>query len=187
MESIDQYLRRSPDYRLAARLKPIAWAITISVFALVIAMRRLKVPLPPGTDLSYLPALHAVLNTLVAVLLVCALLLIRRGNVAGHRRAMTTAMILSAFFLCSYVVYHLTHQETAYGGVGWLRFAYYLLLVTHIVLAAVSLPLILFTWIYGYTHQFAAHRRLARWVFPIWLYVAISGPLCYLLLRPYYS
>ena len=187
MESFDQYLQRVPNDRLAARLKPIAWAITVVVIALVIVMRRLKVPLPESIDLGYLPALHALLNTLVALLLVFALVMIRRRHVVGHRRAMSGAMLLSGLFLLSYVVYHLTTKETSYGGQGPLRVVYYSLLATHICLAAISLPLILFTWIYGHTNQFVRHRRLAKWVYPVWLYVAVSGPLCYLLLRPYYS
>ena len=111
-----------------------------------------------------------------------------------------TAMGLSVLFLLSYVAYHFTSNEVKFGDVnldgivdeaerarvGGTRVAYLLLLVSHIVLAAVSLPFILFTFIAGWTNRFAAHRRLARWVFPVWLYVAVTGPVCYWMLRPYY-
>ena len=99
---------------------------------------------------------------------------------------MVLAMILSVLFLLSYVAYHMTNDPTRYGGVGGMRTLYFILLGTHIVFAAVSLPFIMFTFIAGWTNRFAAHRKLASWVFPLWLYVAITGPICYWMLRPYY-
>jgi putative membrane protein len=99
---------------------------------------------------------------------------------------MVFAMFLSVLFLLSYVAYHMTNDPTRYGGTGAMRTVYFLLLITHIVSAAVSLPFILFTFIAGWTNRFAAHRKLARWVFPLWLYVAVTGPVCYWMLKPYY-
>ncbi len=95
-------------------------------------------------------------------------------------------MIASASFLLCYVAYHFTTEETKFGGTGAICYVYYPLLISHIVLAAFSLPFILQTWVYGFTSQVAKHRKMAKWVFPMWLYVAITGPICYLLLRPYY-
>lgn len=123
---------------------------------------------------------------MVAMLLVVALIAIKKQNVALHKRAIAAAMVCSISFLACYVVYHFTHAETKFGGEGPIRMVYYVLLISHIVLAAVSFPFILFTWIYGYTNQFLKHRRMAKWVFPMWLYVAVTGPICYLMLRPYY-
>jgi putative membrane protein len=100
---------------------------------------------------------------------------------------MVSAMLLSILFLLSYVTYHVTTPPTSFGGQGSIRTIYFLLLVTHIAAASFSLPFILFTFIAGWTNRFAAHRKLARWVFPLWLYVAITGPVCYWMLRPYYS
>jgi putative membrane protein len=99
---------------------------------------------------------------------------------------MLTAMGLSVLFLLSYVAYHMTNDPTRYGGEGVMRGVYFFLLITHIVSAAVSFPFILFTLVAGLTNRFDAHRRMARWVFPLWLYVAVTGPVCYLMLRPYY-
>jgi putative membrane protein len=96
------------------------------------------------------------------------------------------AMSLSVLFLLSYVAYHMTSEPTRFGGVGSIRTVYFMLLASHILLAAVSLPFILFTFIAAWTNRFKAHRKLARWVFPLWLYVALTGPICYWMLRPYY-
>ena len=169
-------------------LRRIAWALTIIVLLLVGMMRRpeYKIALPDGFSLAFLPAVHAVINSLVAIALVLALTSIKRGNIQAHRRWMTTAMCLSITFLLCYVSYHFTNEATKYGGHGPLRALYFFLLVTHIVFAAVSFPLILFTWIAGWADQRARHRRLAKWTFPMWLYVAVTGPICYLMLRPYY-
>ncbi len=176
-----------PNEALARKLKIGVWVVTILVWALVGAMRRPeKIPLPEGISLAFLPTVHAVLNTLVAVLLVCALVMIKKGNVDLHRKAVFGAMICSAVFLMCYVAYHFTNDETKFGGAGAIRIVYFVLLITHIVLAAISLPFILLTWVYGFTDQFEKHRRMAKFVFPVWLYVAVSGPVCYLMLRPYY-
>jgi putative membrane protein len=95
-------------------------------------------------------------------------------------------MGFSVVFLLSYVVYHMTNDPTRYQGDGMARMIYFLLLISHIIFAAVSLPFILFTFIAAWTNRFDDHRRLARWVYPMWLYVAVTGPICYLMLRPYY-
>lgn len=95
-------------------------------------------------------------------------------------------MACSIAFLLCYVAYHFTTPETKFGGEGAIRTVYFLLLVSHIILAALSLPCILLTWIWGFTNQFARHRKWTRFVFPVWLYVAVTGPICYLMLRPYY-
>ena len=97
------------------------------------------------------------------------------------------AMVCSALFLLCYVAYHFTNEETRFGGEGFARTAYFVLLISHIVLAALSLPFILQTWIYGFTNQFEKHRKMAKLVFPVWLYVALTGPICYLMLQPYYG
>ena len=95
-------------------------------------------------------------------------------------------MVCSALFLLCYVAYHFTTPETKFGGEGSIRIVYFVLLISHIVLAAVSFPLILFTWIFGFTGQVTRHRKFSKITFPMWLYVAITGPACYLMLRPYY-
>jgi putative membrane protein len=176
----------SPDtIRLEKRLNVLAYAVSAAVLFLVVLMRRVKLDL--GVDFTFLPPLHASLNALTAVILVYALWAIKRKDIQAHRRAIYAAMVCSVLFLLSYVLYHFTTPETRYGGEGWLRYVYFFLLITHIALAAVTLPFILLTFIRAYTGQFERHKKMSRWVFPLWLYVAVTGPICYLMLRPYYG
>ncbi|KAA9338743.1 DUF420 domain-containing protein [Hymenobacter busanensis] len=140
-----------------------------------------------GLDVSYLPAVNAVLNSLTALVLVIGYVFIRQKKVAQHRAMMGTAFVLGALFLVSYVVYHSQAQTTRYGGEGLMRGIYYFVLLTHIVLAAVTVGLVLFTLYFALTNQFARHRRIARWTFPIWLYVSVTGVVVYLMISPYYQ
>lgn len=170
------------------KLRLGVWIVTVLVLVLVGLMRRpeLRIVLPDGVSLDFLPAVHAVLNTTVAIFLITALIAIKKSNITLHRRMMSGAMILSGIFLLCYVAYHFTNEETRFGGEGPIRTVYLILLITHIVSAAVSLPLILFTYLAGWADRRPAHRRLAKITYPLWLYVAITGPVCYLMLRPYY-
>ncbi|MBK8967507.1 MAG: DUF420 domain-containing protein [Lewinellaceae bacterium] len=169
---------------LEKRLNIVAYVLSGVVLLLVGLMRRVKIDL--GVDFSFLPPLHASLNALAAVILVFAYYFIRKKQVEAHRRAIYAAMICSALFLVSYVLYHFTTPETRFGGTGTIRTVYFFFLITHVVLAALILPFVLLTFNRAYTAQFDRHKRMARWVFPLWLYVAITGPICYLMLRPYY-
>jgi putative membrane protein len=166
------------------------WAIGVSAFVLIAVVALRYMP-QIGTDafpfdIHILPALHAVLNSLAAVSLLAALWFVKQKNIVMHQRMIYTAMTLSALFLVSYVVYHAVTEPTKFGGEGVIKIVYLLLLASHVILAALILPFILFTFIRGYTRQIPAHKRLARWTFPIWLYVALTGPICYLMLMPYY-
>jgi putative membrane protein len=195
-----QWLSRPPREGLSKKLGIAGWILTAAILVLVGLMRRVKIPLPEGVDLSFLPPFHAAVNATAAVVLVIAFIAVMKGRIALHRRMIMMAMGLSVLFLLSYVAYHFTSNEVKFGDVnldgvvdaaekarvGGMRTVYLLLLVSHIVLAAVSLPFILFTFIAGWTNRFTTHRKLARWVFPIWLYVAVTGPVCYWMLRPYY-
>lgn len=195
------WLSLPPREALARRLNVAAWVATAAVLGLVGLMRRVKIPLPEGVSFDFLPPFHAGLNAAAALVLVAALIAVLKGRIGLHRGLMMTAMGLSVLFLLSYVAYHFTNHEVKFGDanhdgvvdaaelalVGARRTVYLVLLVSHIVLAAVSLPFILLTFIAAWTHRFAAHRRLARWVYPVWLYVAATGPVCYWMLRPYYG
>ncbi|MGA1544256.1 MAG: DUF420 domain-containing protein [Saprospiraceae bacterium] len=186
--------------KLAKQLNRWAWGISGVVLTLVILMRRVKIPLPEGINFSFLPSFHAMVNGATALILLAAFVAIKNKKVDLHRKLIFTALGLSLLFLLSYVAYHFTTPETIYGdfngngvledeerqAVGNDRLIYLILLLSHIFLAAVSLPFILLTFIRAYTQQFEAHKRMARWVFPIWFYVAATGPICYLLLLPYY-
>jgi putative membrane protein len=181
-----QWLNRPPQEELSKKLGLAAWILSAAVLGLVVLMRSIKIPLPDGWSFAFLPPIHAGINALAAVVLVVSLIFIKLGNVRLHRATMSFAMFLSVLFLLCYVAYHFTTAETRFPPGAPLRGLYLILLITHIVSAAVSLPFILFTFIAGWTNRFAAHRRLARWVFPLWLYVAVTGPVCYWMLKPYY-
>ncbi len=173
---------------LVKKLDRIAVVITIVVIGVVVALR--EIPPVSGDvfpfDIHILPALHAMLNSMTAVALLAAVYFIKQKNVKLHQRSIYVAMGLSALFLISYITYHFATEPTKFGGEGTIKLIYLILLLTHIVSAAIILPFILFTFIRGYTMQIAAHKRIAKWTFPIWLYVAITGPICYLMLMPYY-
>jgi putative membrane protein len=134
-----------------------------------------------------LPAVNAVLNSLTAVCLVAGYYFIRQKQVLRHRTMMGTAFALGGLFLLSYVAYHSQGEETRYGGVGTMRYVYFFLLATHIILAAVTVELVLFTLYFALTGQYAKHKRIARWAFPIWLYVSVTGVIVYLMISPYYT
>lgn len=173
-----------PNIQLEKKLNKFAWFVSAFVFVLVVSMR--KIHIDTDFDFTWLPGFYSSLNAIVALVLITALLAIKRNNAMVHRKLMTTAMLLSALFLLCYVVYHFTTPETKFCGIGSIRIFYFFLLITHIILAAAILPFILFTYIRAYTNQFEKHVKLARWVFPFWLYVAVTGPILYILLSPCY-
>jgi putative membrane protein len=165
----------------------IVYSLTALVCGLVVVLitfRQLLVI--DGLDVAPLPAFHALLNGTCAVLLVAGVVLIRRGRVSAHRAAMVGAFALSAVFLISYVVYHSQSPGAQFGGEGWIRPVYFTILITHIVLAPVVLPLALYTVVRAFRGEFHLHRRVARWTFPVWLYVAVTGVLVYLFMAPWY-
>ncbi len=174
----------SPNIQLEKKLNRYAWLITIAVLLLVGMMRRVK--FDTGIDFSFLPAIYSTLNALTAIVLMIALYFIKNRQIEKHRKAMNMAVISSFLFLLGYVIYHFTTEETKYGGEGVIRSVYFFLLITHVVLAAVIFPFILFTYIRAFTNQFDRHKRLAKWVYWVWLYVALTGPVIYFMLKPYY-
>lgn len=168
--------------RSTKTLNRIAWTITVIIWLLVGAMRRYK--FDTGYDLSFLAGINALCNTGVTIALLFALYFIKRREITRHRNSIYVAMILSAGFLLSYVLYHFTNPEITYCKEGSEKAVYYIILFSHIILAGLSLPFILLTFIKGYTGNYLQHRRMARWVYPVWLYVAITGPVVYLMLLP---
>lgn len=172
--------------KLAKKLNILAGVITVVVLLLVGMMRRPEFKISTDIDFSFLPPFHATINALAAVVLLFAFYFIKNKNVEAHRKSIYTAMGLSALFLLSYVVYHFTTEETLYCFEGASRKIYFFFLITHVVLAGVMLPFILLTFIRAYTGQFEKHKKMTRWVYPFWLYVTITGPVCYLMLRPCY-
>jgi putative membrane protein len=133
-------------------------------------------------DVSILPAVNAVLNGTAALLLVAGWWNIRRGRIDVHRRLMLGAFTTSVLFLVSYVTYHAQAGSSPFGGSGWIRVVYFTILLTHIVLAAANLPMAIVTLARGLRRDDERHRRLARWTFPVWVYVSVTGVVIYLML-----
>ena len=135
---------------------------------------------------SILPHLNAALNATSFLLLVAALFQIRRGNVGGHRKLMLSALAVSGLFLVSYVVYHAQYGSVRFAGQGAIRPVYFFILITHVILAAAIVPLVLVTLRRALAGDFARHRRIARWTYPVWVYVSVTGVVVYLLLYHLY-
>jgi putative membrane protein len=138
-----------------------------------------------GTQLLFLPALNALLNGLSAVALVIGFFFIRAKRISEHRAAMFTAFIFSTVFLVTYIMNHALHGDMHFQGQGFVRYVYFPLLISHILLSVVALPMILITFFLSLTGRFPAHRRLARFTFPIWLYVSVTGVIVYAMLAGY--
>ncbi|MES2704121.1 MAG: DUF420 domain-containing protein [Bacteroidota bacterium] len=163
--------------------------ITVSfvVFAAVALLSKYKLAVDLGFDVHVFALFNAVINTMVSILLVWALVAVKNKNYLQHRSVMLTAMGLSMLFLLSYIAHHLLAGETKYGGEGTLRYVYYFILATHIPLAAIILPFILFTAYRSLTGEYEKHKKLAKYTWPLWLYVSVTGVLVYVLISPYYT
>lgn len=183
------------------KAKILIITFSVIVFTAITILTRVKLEVNPGFDIHMFAKLNAIINSTVAILLVVSLIVIRfRKGYALHRNLMITAMILSILFLISYVCHHLFAGETRFGdvnhdgivselekqAVGTIRVIYYIILGTHIPLAGIVLPFILFTAYRGLTGQYEKHRKLARITWPLWFYVAVTGVTVYLMISPYY-
>lgn len=136
--------------------------------------------------LSMLPPIYATINGLTAIVLVWAVLAIKKGNRLLHERLMTLAIAFSVAFLVMYVAYHMTSDSTKFGGEGVIRYVYFFILVTHILLSIAIIPLVLITYVRALAQRFDRHRKIAKITFPLWLYVAVTGVVVYLMISPYY-
>ncbi len=141
----------------------------------------------PGYDFSFLPPIYATINGVTAVLLVVSYISIKNGNRARHELVNKICLLLSGLFLVMYVLYHITSETTTYGGVGFIRYLYFFILVTHIILSITVIPFVLFTFSRALAGNFERHKRLAKFTFPLWLYVAVTGVVVYLMISPYYK
>ena len=170
------------------------------VFAAVVVLTKTKLDVSLGFDVHVFAAANAIINSIIAVILLAALLAVKNRNYLLHKRLMITALILSVLFLVSYIAHHLLAGETKYGdanfdgvadaaeiaALGSIRMVYFIILLTHIFLAAIILPFILFTAYRGLIAEFPRHKKLARITWPLWFYVAVTGPVVYLMIKPYY-
>lgn len=158
----------------------------VSIVIPVVVAILFGVKLPNVEPLSFLPPIYAATNGFTALLLLVAVWAIKNGKRKLHQNLMTTCIALSLAFLVMYVAYHMTSDSTAFGGEGWIKGVYYFILITHIILSIAIIPLVLRTYARAYLKQFEAHKKLARITFPIWLYVAVTGVIVYLMISPYY-
>lgn len=180
------------------------WVIGIFsfvVFSVIVILGRVKLNIHVGFDVHIFAKVNAVVNTIIAILLVAALVTVKQKKYLLHKKLMMIALVLSIVFLVSYIAHHLLAGEARFGDanhdgflsedektkVSSVRSIYYLILGTHILLAAIILPFILYTAYRGLTADFPAHRKLAKITWPLWFYVAVTGPVVYLMISPYYS
>ena len=136
--------------------------------------------------LSFLPPIYATINGITAVVLVAGVLAIKNGKRKLHERLMTSAIALSVAFLVMYVAYHMTSDSTKFGGEGMIRNVYFFILISHIILSIAVIPLVLITYVRALAERFDRHKKIAKITFPIWLYVAVTGVVVYLMISPYY-
>ncbi|NAY92807.1 DUF420 domain-containing protein [Muricauda sp. JGD-17] len=162
------------------------WITVVSVAVPLVVVVLFAYKIPNAKPLSFLPPIYAGTNGLTAILLVMALVAIKKGKRRVHQRLINTCIVLSVLFLVMYVAYHMTSESTIYGGEGPMKYVYYFILLTHIVLSISVIPLVLITYSKAYLGDFVMHRLWAKFTFPIWLYVAITGVLVYIMISPYY-
>jgi putative membrane protein len=183
------------------KAKTLIYLFSAIVFAAVVLLSRVKLHINPGFDIHLFAKANAIINSGVAVLLVIALVAVKNKNYQLHKKLMMTAMLLSILFLVSYICHHLFAGETRFGdinhdsnvseleksAVGSSRMIYYILLGTHIPLAGIILPFILFSTYRALTGEFEQHKKLVRITWPVWFYVAVTGVVVYLMISPYYG
>jgi putative membrane protein len=162
-------------------------SFSIVIFLAIVLLDRVKLDMGPGFNEHIFATINAFINSTVALLLLGGLYTARTGRFTTHKYIMLTCICLSVLFLLSYVCHHLFSGETKFGGEGTIRYVYFIILITHIILAAIILPFILFTAYRALIMENAAHRKLARITWPIWFYVALSGVAVYMMISPYYE
>jgi putative membrane protein len=179
----------------------LIWIVSIVVFAAVALLSKFKLPINLGFNVHLFALINAVINSIVAVLLIAGLVTAKKQQYEVHKKIMLTAIVLSVLFLVSYICHHLFAGETKFGDLnhdgilsadekvlaGNARIFYYIILITHIPLAAIILPFVLFTAYRALTGEYEKHKRLVRMTWPLWFYVAVTGVIVYVMISPYYN
>ena len=160
------------------------WVLSISIPVVVAILFLIRIP--NVDSLSFLPPIYAAINAATSIILTFAYLAIKRKKIILHERLMKIAIGLSVVFLAMYVAYHMTSDPTPYGGTGILRPTYYFILISHILLSIGIIPLVLLTYVKAISKLFVEHKKIARYTFPIWMYIAVTGVIIYLMISPYY-
>ena len=162
------------------------WIKIVSVLIPVVVAILFTIRIPNVEPLSFLPPIYATINGFTALLLILALRAIKSGKRLLHERLMKTCIALSLVFLVMYIAYHMTSDPTPFGGEGAIVYLYYFILVTHILLSIILIPLVLTSYVRAIQAQFDPHKKISKITFPIWLYVAVTGVVVYLMIAPYY-
>ena len=169
----------------SSRYNIYIWIVSIIIPVVVAFLFTVRIP--NVEPLRFLPPIYATINGLTAILLIIALWAIKNKNIKLHEGLMKIAIALSLVFLVMYVAYHMNSDSTPYGGEGVLRYVYFFILITHIVLSIGVIPMVLITYVRAFSKQFESHKKIARYTFPIWLYIAVTGVIVYLMISPYYA
>ncbi len=171
----------------ARNYKPLIWTLTLAINGLIaIAFFLPETESLKNYDFSFLPLLNAILNSLAFVSLIIALFAIRQKNIKRHKSFVLLALFWTSIFLVSYLLYHFSTPSTKFGGEGIVKIIYFTILLTHIILAAIIVPLALISIGRGLNMEVQKHKKIARWTMPIWLYVSLTGVIIYLMISPYY-
>ncbi|WP_217586207.1 DUF420 domain-containing protein [Lentibacillus saliphilus] len=168
---------------------PLIWGLSILIVAIILATNYIPRDMDgtiAGVSLTFLPLLNAVLNGVTFLLLLGALMMIKKKNIKAHQRLIYAAFGVTLVFFVSYLTYHMMAGSTSFGGEGVITYIYYTILISHIFLAAAVVPLALITLGHGVKMDVAKHKKIARWTMPIWLYVSLTGVIVYILISPYY-
>ena len=177
-------LNHSKEIKYKKGITLLSIIIPLAVAALFgINLRKMGFSVEP---LDFLPPIYATINGIAAILLIAAVIAIKNGKRVIHERLNTLAIICSVLFLVMYVAYHMTSDSTKFGGEGMIRYVYYFILISHILLSVTIIPLVLVTLMRAKLREFAAHKKMAKITFPLWLYVAVTGVIIYLMISPYY-
>ena len=169
------------------KAKTLIFSFSMIVFAAIVFLGRANLKIQVGFNPHIFATLNAIINSTVSVLLLAGFLAVRMKKYLLHKRIMLTSIVLSSLFLVSYICHHLLAGETKFGGTGSVRYVYYFILGTHIILAGIILPLILFTAYRALIGEYGRHKKIVRITWPIWFYVAVTGVIVYWMISPYYK
>jgi putative membrane protein len=165
-------------------IQVLSFAIPIAVAVILLGMGKAKLPLGEWTKM--LPHINGVINTVTSVTLILGLIFIKIKNISLHRIMMLISFVLGSVFLVTYVLYHISNTDTKFMGTGMIRYIYFTLLISHILLSIVVVRFVLMSLYYGLSKQYEEHKKTVKWAYPIWLYVSVTGVIVYLMISPYY-
>ncbi|MEO6346492.1 MAG: DUF420 domain-containing protein [Aquaticitalea sp.] len=180
--NLEQNIKDEKKYnKLIVVLSIVIPVVVAALFG--VNLRKLGFDVQP---LTFLPPIYATINGMTAVILIIAFWAIKNKKIVLHENLMTTAVGCSVVFLIMYVAYHMTSDSTKFGGEGIIRYVYFFILISHILLSIIIIPFVLITYVRAITNNFERHKKIARITFPMWLYVAVTGVIVYLMISPYY-